>query len=247
MALVLSIVALLAGPFLYGAGRDHPHARQLLDGFIFITVAGIVGVHIIPEALEVGGTWALGFLLLGLAFPVLLEKSFERALHGAHDFILLLAALGLATHAVVDGIALLQPDSQPGSSGPGPLAWGVILHRLPIGMAIWWSLRPHFSAAVAIGTYALIVLATSASYLLGDPIIQLVQTQPLAYFQAFVAGSLVHVVAFGVSHSHDGHVEPAPAGPAPGGSAARGDWGYRLGILVGLFVLFAAPHIGGQG
>ena len=66
--------------------------------------------------------------------------------------------------------------------------------------------------------------------------------KPLAYFQAFVAGSLVHIVAFGVSHRHDGHVEPPSAGPGP-----RGDWGYRLGILVGLFVLFTAPHIGGQG
>ncbi|MBH81666.1 MAG: hypothetical protein CMQ49_14255 [Gammaproteobacteria bacterium] len=243
MAFVLSTVALLAGPFVYALGQRHQNARQIFDGFIFITIAGIVCVHIIPGALDSGGMWALAFLVLGLVFPVALERLFDRTMHEAHGFILLIAALGLVVHAVIDGIALLPHDAAtPGSThlGTTPLALGVILHRLPVGMAIWWSLRPHFSAGVAIVTYAVVILATGLSYFLGDPIVAMSQTAAVAYFQAFVAGSLVHVVAFGVSHTHDGHVEPGPLAASPHGS-----WGYRLGILIGLFVVFTTAHIGG--
>ena len=243
MALVLSIVALLAGPFVYALGQRNYSAHQIFDGFIFITIAGIVCVHIIPDALDTGGLWALGFLGLGLAFPVLLERVFNRAMHEAHGFILLMAALGLVIHAIVDGIALLplNPTSHGTASiADNPLAIGVILHRLPIGMAIWWSLRPNFSTAVALAAYAVVILATAASYLFSDPVIALAKTASVAYFQAFVAGSLVHVVAFGVSHTHDGHIEPGPTTVSP-----HRNWGYRSGILLGLFVLFTAPHLTG--
>ena len=43
MLLTLSIVALLAGPAIYTLGKRNQVARQVLDGFIFITIAGIVG------------------------------------------------------------------------------------------------------------------------------------------------------------------------------------------------------------
>ena len=59
MLLALSIVALLAGPMIYTYGRRNRIARQILDGFIFITIAGIVTVHIIPEALIGGGDLAI--------------------------------------------------------------------------------------------------------------------------------------------------------------------------------------------
>ena len=244
MALVLSIAALLAGPFVYRLGQRNRNAHQLFDGFIFITIAGIVCVHIIPAALDVGGVWALGFLALGLAFPVALEKLFRRALHEAHVFILLLAALGLMMHAIVDGIALLplNPSSSDTTAtlADNPLAIGVILHRLPVGMAIWWSLRPHFSTLVAVITYGVIIVATGTSYFFSDSVSAMAQTASVSYFQAFVAGSLVHVVAFGVSHTHDEHVEPGPSD-----ASQYGSWGYRLGILLGLFVVFTTPHVSG--
>jgi hypothetical protein len=242
----LSVVALLLGPFVYAWGQSRPTARQVLDGFIFITIAGIVCVHIIPASISNGGVLALGFLLLGLAFPVVLERQFHHLMHKAHGVVLLLAALGLAVHAMVDGIALLPLEVLAANPGPvadsawysglldNQLAIGVILHRLPVGMAIWWSLRPHLGAPVAIAIFALIIAATGLAYFLGGPVVELAETRSLACFQAFVAGSLVHVVAFGVSHDHSGHIESRPQGS---------HWGYRVGILLGLFLVFTAPHI----
>jgi len=227
MNLALSILALLLGPVIYALSRRNRVARHILDGFIFITIAGIVCVNIIPEALAVGGTYAVVFLLLGLAFPVVVEHGFRSALHEAHVVVLLLAALGLVIHAIIDGIALLPAQGS-------DLAHAVILHRLPVGMAIWWSLRPSLGTPVAVGAIVMISLATSLSYVLGAPMVELAAARSLAMVQAFVAGSLIHIVAFGLTHEHDAHIEPV---------ARSEDWSYRVGILLGLFLVFTAPQL----
>jgi hypothetical protein len=143
--------------------------------------------------------------------------------------VLALAALGLVIHAALDGIALLP-------SGSRDLAYAVILHRLPVGMAIWWSLRPNLGLAAALVAFALIIAASAASFVLGAPMIDLAEARSVAWIQAFISGSLIHIVAFGVSHDHDKHVEPV---------AQFQDWGYRLGILIGLFVVFTSPQLTG--
>ncbi len=220
MTLLLATLALLAAPFVYGVARRHPVSRQFLDGFIFITIAGIVCVTIIPEALRFGGVAAAAFLAAGLVLPFLLERAGSISHRKAHVFVVILAGLGLAIHAAIDGLALL--DEQ--------LATAVVVHRLPVGMAIWWSVRPSFGTATAAGVFAMIVAATALAWLLGPEFAELAETRGLAWFQAFVAGSLVHVVAFGVSHEHDRQVEP---------DANFRDWGYRVGILAGLFMIFS--------
>jgi hypothetical protein len=35
---------------------------------------------------------------------------------------------------------------------------------------------------------------------MGEPVVQMTGTRTLALFQAFVAGSLIHIVIFGVKH-----------------------------------------------
>lgn len=229
MNLILSIAALLLGPAIYAYGRRNPTARQILDGFIFITIAGLICVNIVPESLAVGGAMAGLFLALGIAFPVIIERGFHSALHEAHVLVLIIAALGLIIHAVIDGIALLPMEG-------GDLAHAVILHRLPVGMAIWWSLRPNLGLPVAIGAFATIIVASGLAYTLGAPIADLAEARGIAYVQAFVSGSLIHIVAFGVTHDHDHHIEPV---------AQAQHWSYRVGILIGLFLVFTAPQLHG--
>lgn len=229
MNLVLSISALLLGPIIYALGRRNRISRNVLDGFIFITIAGIICVDIIPEALAVGGAIAVIFLIVGIAFPVIVERGFRGALHEAHILVLIVAAFGLIVHAIIDGIALLPTNGD-------DLAHAVILHRLPVGMAIWWSLRPNLGLTVAIGAFVMISIATAASYILGGPMLEFAEARSIAYLQAFVSGSLIHIVAFGVTHDHGGHIEPV---------AQSQDWAYRVGILLGLFLVFTAPQLQG--
>ena len=210
---LFSIVALLLGPVIYGWARRRPTGRQMLDGFILVTVAGIVCVYIIPEAVVTGGRIAFLFLLVGLLFPIAIEKTFREFHRQAHVFIVILAASGLVVHALIDGLALLPGVGTAITSNNdgtysrlwdsifgNQLAIGVILHRLPVGMTIWWSVR----------------------------------LEGLAYCQAFVAGSLVHVVAFGVNHEHSDIEDTGRRFVA---------WGFRAGVLLGMFMLFTLPHL----
>ena len=100
-------------------------------------------------------------------------------------------------------------------------------------MAIWWSVRLSFGVPVAVATFLLIIAVTAAAYFFGESTLPLVETPSVSYFQAFVAGSLVHIVAFGVSHDHGEGVQAV--------SSAK-DWGYRVGILIGMFLVGSAPH-----
>lgn len=241
----LSVLALLIGPVIYAWGRSQPTTRQLLDGFILVTVAGIVCVYIIPDAISAGGTLAVLFLAVGLVFPVAIERTFRRSVRQAHVFIVVLAAAGLVLHALIDGIALLPAVGTGYANGTNQgvtssikdnqLALAVILHRLPVGMAIWWSVRPAFGTAAAVTTFGLLILATAAAFFWGAPVAELAEQKSVACFQGFVAGSLVHVVAFGVSHEHE-------AGEDLGRRFVA--WGFRVGVLLGMFVVAALPLLG---
>ena len=195
MTLVLSIAALLLGPAIYAAGRQNRMARRVLDGLILVSIAVIIAVHVVPEAIQHGGKLALVVILIGLAFPLLLERLFRRATETAHLFIVALAAAGLLIHAVVDGVALLPEN---GTS----LAYAIVLHRLPVGMAIWCVVRPNFGTVIAVSVFALVIVATAAGYFVGASILELAETRTVALLQAFISGSLIHVVIFRHGHHH---------------------------------------------
>tara|TARA_R110002096_G_scaffold120252_1_gene260473 strand:+ start:13677 stop:14267 length:591 start_codon:yes stop_codon:yes gene_type:complete len=196
MNFFLSTVALLLGPVIYAVARNNRVLRRLLDALIVLTIAFIIGVHIIPEAISHGGKLAIFVIAIGILFPMLLERLFRKATDTAHLVIVGIAAIGLLVHAVVDGLALL-----PGS-GDG-LALAVILHRLPVGMALWWAIKPNFGETLASAAFALVILATASGFFLGESVVAAADIQLLAMFQAFVSGSLIHVVLFGVKHHHD--------------------------------------------
>jgi len=198
MTLILSIAALILGPLIYSAGRDKPLAKRALNATIVLTIAFIIAVHIIPEAFRYGGVLPVVVIVVGLAFPILLERLFRKATDTAHLVIVAIAATGLLVHAVIDGVALLP------QSGTG-LAYAIILHRLPVGMALWWAIRPSFGKPAAIAAFALVIAATTTGYVVGDTVMQLAEARNLALLQAFVSGSLIHVVAFGVKHDHSHH------------------------------------------
>jgi hypothetical protein len=195
MTLVLSIAALLLGPAIYAAGRQNRMARRILDGLILVSIAVIIAVHVVPEAIQHGGKLALVVILIGLAFPLLLERLFRRATETAHLFIVALAAAGLLIHAVVDGVALLPEN---GTS----LAYAIVLHRLPVGMAIWCVVRPNFGTVTAVSVFALVIGATVAGYFVGASVLELAETRTVALLQAFISGSLIHVVIFRHGHHH---------------------------------------------
>ena len=69
-------------------------------------------------------------------------------------------------------------------------------------MALWWEVRPSYGVGVTVTMFVLIFLSTAAGYFVGETIIEVAEAKTLAMLQAFVSGSLIHVVAFGVKHKH---------------------------------------------
>ena len=191
MNFLLSTIALLAGPFVYALGRRNKVTERLLDALIIAAIAWIIAVHILPEAVQAAGWPSLAVLALGMAFPYALRRIFHLASSAMHTTVLLIAALALVMHAVIDGIALLP------ASGEG-LSLAVILHRLPVGMAIWWTFRPSIGTNAAVASFVLIILATATTVYFGGPVIELAESRVLALFQLFVAGSLADLVIVGL-------------------------------------------------
>ena len=191
MLLILSILALFLGPVTYRLLQRQPGWLDLLDAFIFVSISGLVLFHILPELLVEGGLFVLVLTGLGLLTPSLIEKYFHKAANKAHNTTLLLGVLGLVVHATVDGTVLLADQS---NHTEWLLALGVLLHRFPVGLTIWWLLRPQYGVVLPF----VVLFSMAAATVLGSAYAELsvaqLDGQLLAWFQAFVMGSIMHVV-----------------------------------------------------
>ena len=230
MPLLAAILALLAGPLLFEIGRLGSRTSAFLDGFAFITISGLFVFSILPEAIASGGIATWVFAALGLGFPLLVERFFHNAAHRAHLAFLVLGLLGLIAHCMLDGLILLgaQPAGEAGHPAGKELGLAVILHNMPKGIALWFLLVPVFGRRVAAGVLLLLIGGTGTGYLGGQPVLTWLVGPHVAWFQAFVSGSILHVVLHGVA-AHD---HPVPDIVPP-------KWPERLGLICGLLFLFA--------
>ncbi|HUR41154.1 MAG TPA: permease [Verrucomicrobiae bacterium] len=212
--LAATLAALAAGPFLYGAARRSPAALAFLDGFVLVSIAGLVILEVVPGTFMEGGPWSLAFLLVGLFGPTLLERAFRHAERQAHMVALGLAICGLVLHALADGLVLA-----PAVDGDWALPLAVVVHSLPVGMAVWWLLAPSFGPWPPTLALAAMGVGTVAGYHYGVSLGALLSEQGWAWFQSLVAGTLLHVI-FGRPHlhgdedPHHAHVEHTPAAVA---------------------------------
>ncbi|AGH80065.1 permease [Psychromonas sp. CNPT3] len=230
MLLILSILALFLGPFTYRLLQRQPGWLDLLDAFIFVTISGLVLFHILPEVLHEGGLIVLVLMALGLLAPSWVEKYFHKAAHQAHQMTLFLGVLGLVLHASIDGSALnVEMFDHTGWL----LALGVLLHRFPVGLTVWWLLRPQYGRLLPLAILSLMSLATLLGALFSEYSLSQLDGQWLAWFQAFVMGSIMHVVLH----------RPYLKSQAPR-EEKENKYAAGIGSVVGLIVLGALllPH-----
>jgi len=233
--LVLAIGALLLGPLLAKIFEQQPGINRFLDGFILVSIGGIAVTHLLPEAVvEIGGM-ALLMVVLGALLPYFAERAFHNYERATHSGVLVLAFSGILVHTLLDGIAVSQASREHGSGQV--LAYAVILHRLPVGLLIWWALKPLSNIKVIVGVLALMSLATIAGFSVGVAELPGAHSSYITYFQALVTGSLLHVLfhrhIHGVAteeneHKHE-HSHSKNALPA------------ALGALAGAGLLFLLP------
>ncbi len=207
LLLILSLAALALGPLLYVLGTKRDGVREGLDGFVFVSIAGLVIFHVIPEVMEVAGMWALGFAALGLFGPLVFERYIKKLASEAHALALILGMLGTILHGLIDGMALSS------STGFGALGLAVLVHRLPVGLAVWWLLKPRNGLKPALTVLIGIGVATIVGFSLAEGSADRVHSFGAMCFQALVAGSLLHVVfhlSHGTHHAKGGWARFAP-------------------------------------
>lgn len=231
MLLLISVFALFLGPLTYRLLQRQSGWLDLLDAFIFVTISGLVLLHILPEILHNGGLMVLVLMAAGVLAPSWIEKYFHEAAHQVHQTALFLGVLGLVLHAGIDGSVLIIEQ---GDHTGWLLALGVLLHRFPVGLTIWWLLRPQYGRMLPM----LVLLSMSATTLIGaffaNYSLAQADVQWLAWLQAFVMGSIMHVVLHRpYLHAHAQHSKDSENKYAAG-----------IGSIVGIIVLASVlmPH-----
>ncbi len=227
----LSILALGAGPLLFRLSGRSRAATAGLDGFVRVAVGGLLLIHVMPEAWQLGGAASGLAFLIGMLFPLLLHRmmSGEHGRGFAAELLLALAALAL--HAFLDGAALIEHE-QTGSFTTRMLALAVVLHRLPVGVAVWWLVRPRSGRGMAWTVLGALALATLLGSFFSVELLADAPSAALGAFEAFMSGALLHVV---VGHTF----QLRGGGRGPSERRASGVGGL-LGIA--LTTLFASLH-----
>lgn len=201
--LLLSTLALLVGPLLHRILARAGWAMAALDGFVLVVVGGVVLGRLLPHAYEQAGWPAI--LVAGVGYVAVRQLERLQRLGGqrAHDAALLLGVLGFSLHELLDGVALATGGGDHPADALLPLA--IVLHRVPIGLAVWWLMRPRLGTWWTLAGLAFIAAATVLGYLLGAKIPSHFDGLGAGIFQGLVGGALLHLVAHNDAQSEPGH------------------------------------------
>lgn len=197
--LIAATAAPVLGPVLYRVLHPHPRAVDLVDGFVYVAVPLLVAWQVLPHAWDERSALPLVVVTAGFVLPAVVERASHALAERTDDLALVVGIAGLALHALLEGAAFA-----PGAGGvDDAFALAVILHRIPLGLVIWWLIRPRFGQAAASAGVASLVLATLGGWGLGSELLADGHSSGVELFQIFVSGSLVHVVYHQGRHDHD--------------------------------------------
>ncbi len=193
-----ALIAPVMGAGLYHVLHSQAAAVRIVDGFVYVAVPALVLWQILPYAWTEQSLLPLLIVGSGALIPTIIERVSNALASQTDDFAILLVLSGLILHAVLEGIALAPASGVLG----GPFVAAVILHRVPIGLVIWWLIYPRHGELAATAALVSIPIATALGYAAGIELLGEWQSQGLELYQAFVAGSLIHVVFHQGRHDH---------------------------------------------
>lgn len=196
--LLLSIISLFVGPVLYLWLRRGGAIAKAFDSLVIALLVVLMAFLLIPESWEQLGYWSIGLILAGYLVPGFLEKLIKRAAHTFHIVSLVLALLGLALHAVLDGAVLTAMHGDANNN----LALAIVLHRFGVGMMLWFMVQPAFGRHAAFAVLGFVSMATVGGYFLSEPVLGLEGHSTMSYIQALIIGMIVHSL---VHRSHGKH------------------------------------------
>lgn len=199
--LLLSIISLFIGPLLYQWLRRGGFIAKAFDSLIIAALVVLMAFLLIPESWAQLGYWSVALILSGYLVPGLLEKLIKKAAHTFHLVSLVLALVGLALHAMLDGAVLTVASGAANSN----LSLAIVLHRFGVGMMLWMMVQPAFGKRIAYAVLGFVAFATVGGFLLSEIMLGLEGDYLISVIQALIIGMIVHSLihrGHGVSHHH---------------------------------------------
>jgi len=229
--LIASTVALAAGPLLARLFARDARLFAGLDGFIVVSLIALVGVHVLPHSVVEAGPLALAAFAAGLFVPVVWERAVWR-FEGKTTALYALFVVGVLAHGLLDGTSLHAHDDGHGDDeGLSAVALGVVLHRLPVGVALATMVRPLFGGARTVALAVAYLSSTTIGSLEVAHAFVVEMGLALGALNALIGGSLLHEIAL--------HGPSARTSPPVGVRRAEG-----IGGALALFAaaLFTRAH-----
>jgi zinc transporter ZupT len=226
--LALSLLALGIGPLWGALLRKTAWSADFLNGVVLVSLSGVVLLHVLPHTIEKAGWSAIAVAAGGFALPFIAERWRHGGNDGRASALLPVIVTSLGVHAFFDGAALVQHTGQ---AQDLYVATAVVLHRLPDGLAIWSVVSAVRGKRVAAWVLAALAGFTVLGFGLAG---QVVGGAGVALLQAFVAGSVLHVVL------HPSNAQDARAQVR----AVAATMGALVGL--GLTIFLTLAHPGGK-
>lgn len=198
--LFVSLISLALAPWLYGELHRWRKLHNLIDTLLLLIVAAIVLLEVLWDSYrDIGWTGPL-IGIVGLAVPSLIEQVSSRLALPTHRFTSVLGLLALILHSVMDGATMAVANDE-------LLAWAVVLHQLPMGLAVWWLVRHASGVMLARIILFSMIIASIAGFLLTQHILPWLNDSANVALQAFLAGTLLHVLVHRRKphHNHKEH------------------------------------------
>lgn len=225
---LVPIVATILGTALgLGARRWH-QVFEPVRGFALAAVTVTIVLHLMPEAVEEAGAWALAVLAGGLLLPSALGWLGARQRHAAIAVELTFA--GVIAHQIGDGLALGAVTGDGGAHWDFLLAIGA--HTVPLAAVVAMTIAERDGRRAAIVRAVLIALTPLLGLAIGNAGAGSAEVAP--WLNAAVSGLLLHVLA------HD-----LPSAPARTNGMRTAELvAIAAGIVVPLSGAFGHTHDG---
>ncbi len=193
IALGASILALVVGPAFLALSQKSESVLAFLRGFVQVAVVGMVLLEVMPATVGAAGPMALGMLVLGYLLPGVLERKQT----GNSRVTQVLVLVGLSVHAFADGLALVGAQAHGGEGVHGHghgLEAAIILHRIAVGLAIFWMMQSRGKAAGLLAVGALAGATILGTWFGSSVIESWLGASEEALLAALVGGLLMHVI-----------------------------------------------------
>ncbi|MCY3699956.1 MAG: hypothetical protein OXH46_10060 [Gemmatimonadetes bacterium] len=184
---IAALLAPVAGVLLYIWLHNRPRTIRAIDSAVVWILLALVAYQVLPHALTERDIAPLIAVPFGVGILYLIEKISRSLARHTDDFAIVLGVLSMAVHALLEGGALTP------AAASAPLAAAVILHRVAVGLLIWWLIEPRHGVGLAMAGVGAILVATAIGFAAGTEILPDGHAA-IELYQAFVAGSLLHVV-----------------------------------------------------